>query len=129
MMKQILKLSQVTRDLSSVVFVTFLVESKLHVVLVMQEQGKANSKAVQKAGKGHKLGPPYLYVWGGLAKAMAHTRVTYAVREDELRGAMIQVLMLTQIWRRARMGRLPARMTSRDSGGQHNKRCARSVFA
>ena len=36
----------------------------------MGEQGQAYQREVKKAGRGHQLGPPHPWMWGGLVSAL-----------------------------------------------------------
>ena len=66
MLKQVLKLSQGRLDVAAVEFDTILVKTELKITDTMSEQTEAYSEAVKKACKGHKLGSPHVWAWGGL---------------------------------------------------------------
>ncbi len=70
MIKQILKSEQSNRDVEGALFDTFLGKSECPVVLSAQAQGAAYQAQVKAKGKGHALGPPQIWVFGGLLDAL-----------------------------------------------------------
>ena len=70
MAKLALKNAQVMGDLSNALVDTFLVPSSHTVIKKMGEQGQAYQREVKKAGRGHQMGPPHPWMWGGLIAAL-----------------------------------------------------------
>ena len=70
MIKQMLKLSQVMRDMEGTVFDTVIIKGNSAEAIGMQQQTKAYGDGVKAAGKAYQLGPPHIYAWGGLVAAL-----------------------------------------------------------
>ena len=64
--KQCLGTEQDTRSLCGAVFDTVIMPTQHNVVKSMREQTRLYNEGVQAAGKGHTLGPPQIWAWGGL---------------------------------------------------------------
>ena len=70
LIKALLQAHQRTRDLAGAVFETVSLDTSSSVVLEMQSQTSRYAKIVKSRGKGHGLGPPYFYAFGGLLQAL-----------------------------------------------------------
>ena len=64
--KQCLKTEQDTGSLCGAVFDAVIMPTEHDVVERMTEQTRLYNEGVQAAGKGHALGPPQIWAWGGL---------------------------------------------------------------
>ena len=64
--KQCLRTEQDTRSLCGALFDTIIMATEHDVVKSMREQTRLYNESVQTAGKGHPLGPPQIWAWGGL---------------------------------------------------------------
>ena len=64
--KQCLRTEQDTRSLSGAHFDTIIMATEHDVVKSMREQTRLYKEIVQTAGRGHTLGPPQIWAWGGL---------------------------------------------------------------
>ena len=64
--KQCLRTEQDTRSLCGAFFDTIIMATEHDVVKSMREQTRLYNESVQTAGKGHTLGPPQIWAWGGL---------------------------------------------------------------
>ena len=64
--KQCLRTEQDTRSLCGALFDTIIMAKEHDVVKSMREQTRLYKENVQTAGKGHTLGPPQIWAWGGL---------------------------------------------------------------
>ena len=64
--KQCLRTEQDTRSLCGALFDTIIMATEHDVVKSMREQTRLYNESVQTAGKGHTLGPPQIWAWGGL---------------------------------------------------------------
>ena len=53
-------------DLCGALFDTIIMDTEHDVVKSMREQTRLYNESVQTAGKGHTLGPPQIWAWGGL---------------------------------------------------------------
>ena len=69
MIKLILQTTQLTRDISSIVFDVFLVPVASKFVLLATQQGGRYARATSVAG--HGLGPPQIYVLAALLTYLA----------------------------------------------------------
>ena len=69
LVKAVLRLSQAERDTASIIFGTFLGDTESPVVTAAETQSKLYSAQV-KGTPGHKLGPPHIYVFGGVLSAL-----------------------------------------------------------
>ncbi|CAK0905958.1 unnamed protein product, partial [Prorocentrum cordatum] len=58
------------RDMSSVIFDTWVFKNDSPLILRIQEQTAAYGKATKEKGKNHDLGPPQIYAMGGLRTAV-----------------------------------------------------------
>ena len=101
MLKQLLRNEQDTRTLCGVVFDTYIVSSQLNAVVAAKAQTQAYNDAVQQKGRGHGLGPPFIWAWAGLVQGLitagtklgrgagaalgSHGRVEQAVDRGEVR--------------------------------------------
>ena len=54
------------RSLCGALFDTIIMATEHDVVKSMREQTRLHNESVQTAGKGHTLGPPQIWAWGGL---------------------------------------------------------------
>ena len=61
MLKQLLRNKQDTRALCGVVYDAFMVPSLLSAVISAKAQTQAFNEAVQQKGRGHGLGPPFIW--------------------------------------------------------------------
>lgn len=73
-------LMQSTRDLESVAYDTFALPTDSLIVAAMGAKTKEWHAKAQEMGRGHKLGPPYLYAWAGLVETLAAEDVGQANR-------------------------------------------------
>ena len=80
--KSCLHCLQTGRDLCSVVFLCFLVETVHPVVEAAKTQG-AEYQAGTSGKKGHGLGPPHIWVYGGILTQMVESLKEAKVDEDE----------------------------------------------
>ena len=64
--KQCLRTEQDTWSLCGALFDTSIMATEHDVVKSMREQTRLYNESVQTAGKGHTLGPPQIWAWGGL---------------------------------------------------------------
>ena len=53
-------------SLCGALFDTIIMATEHDFVKSMREQTRLYNESVQTAGKGHKLGPPQIWAWGGL---------------------------------------------------------------
>jgi hypothetical protein len=86
--KMVLQGAQQMRDVSSILFDTFLIPSLSTVVEKLAEQGRLYSEAV--AQKGHGLGDPHLYIFGCLLDCLANL--------DQPKEEMKQALVAYESW-------------------------------
>ena len=70
MIKQLLKVSQQTRDMEGAMFDTVLVKNSTAEAMEMQSQTKAYGGGVRGHGANHTLGPPHIWAWGGFVQAL-----------------------------------------------------------
>ena len=72
--KQCLRTKQETRSLCGAIFGTIITATEHDVVKSMREQTRRYNEWVQAAGKGHTLGPPQIWAWGGLIAGLQKQR-------------------------------------------------------
>lgn len=68
--KQLLKVSLHQRDADSILYDVLLMPSDHAVVKAMAMQTKQYGLATSREGKGHRFGPPHVWAWGGLLRAL-----------------------------------------------------------
>ncbi len=61
MLKATGQVSQTIRTISGAVFITFMIEGECEPAEEAIKAGQQHNEEVQKAGKGHGLGPPHVY--------------------------------------------------------------------
>ena len=72
-MKQLLAVSQASRDACQVLYDVWLIPSELPILTVPAGQNTLYDKKVRKKGKGHGLGPPFLWTALGMMVGLAQT--------------------------------------------------------
>ena len=70
MLKQILRSARADRDFQGILFDCFIVKASEPEVLKTSEENSNYNKLVEKEGKGHKRGPPYIATMSGLIAAL-----------------------------------------------------------
>ncbi len=70
MLKMLLICSQGVRELRGVIFLCFIIQKESEEHKKMKEQLQAYAGDTQELGKGHGLGPPCLFAFGGLLLAL-----------------------------------------------------------
>ena len=82
MLKMLLMNAQMCREIRGAVFIVFMIlESSLEYIK-MKEQLVAYNSKVQEAGKGHGMGPPSGYCFGGLIMAMVERGSTIGMQNQ-----------------------------------------------
>ena len=74
LVKALLQAHQKVRDLAGAVFDTYILDAGAPEVLEMGLQTAEYSEQVRTKGRGHGLGPPFYYAFGGLLKALISKR-------------------------------------------------------
>ena len=83
MLKAILKMHQTTRELTSTVWYTLLVNASSPEADNMQKQTQTYAKKVQQEERGHTRGPPFVSAYLGLVKSLQQRGTTVGARTGQ----------------------------------------------
>ena len=89
--KQALRGAQESRDLHSAIIDTWVGDGGSPEANNMGEQNTNYQEQVRKAGKGHQLGPPHVYTFGGLLAGML-------TRKDLLSELLVKIREIADWW-------------------------------
>ena len=54
-----------TRTLSGVILQVYTIETKSDLAVELADEGTKYAQQCEQLGRGHNLGPPHVYLWGG----------------------------------------------------------------
>ena len=119
----LLRTEQETRSLCGAIFDTVIMATEHDVVNSMREQTRRYNEGVQATGKGHTLGPPRIWAWGGLIAGQKQGAAVGAANAATLTGYLQQldrsgvrvpvVSALQQLGAARKYGRAPPTQLSR----------------
>jgi hypothetical protein len=81
MIKQILATQQASRDAMQVLYDVYITAADLVLIVVAMAQNTLYNKKIQKKGRGHGLGPPFLWTAQGILVGI--TKMLEGARKDE----------------------------------------------
>lgn len=92
MLRMLLMCSLGVRELRGACYMCYVIQKESEEFKNMKEQLRAYSQKTQELGKGHGLGPPSLFAFGGLLQALkGRGQAIGAVTAEKIRG-------LTEVW-------------------------------